>query len=233
MGKTDTDTAPRRGALAARALSSFVPLLVLTGALLFGTAGSLGWGLGWRYLAAVAAMMTATLCYFALRDPALLESRLRQREGRKAQRGVMAAGLLASISLFAIPGIDRRLGWSRMPEAVAWAGLAVAALGYALFFAVMRTNGYASRSIGIREGQRLIDAGPYAIVRHPMYSASMLFYLGSAVALGSWWALIPAAANLPVLAFRIRDEEAMLMADLAGYADYRARVRRRMIPGLW
>ncbi len=97
----------------------------------------------------------------------------------------------------------------------------------------MRFNSYASRVIEVQEGQRVIDSGPYSIVRHPMYTASLVIYLGTPLALGSWWALIPAFAYLPMLMLRIRDEEAMLRRDLPGYDAYCAKRRWRIVPGIW
>lgn len=216
-----------------RMLSRFIPGMLGIGALLFATAGSLAWEAGWRYLAVLVLMMLIVMAYFLARDPELIERRLRMREGRKRQRLVISLAGLVLVPVYVLPGIDWRLGWSGVPEGLSWAGIAAVVLGFALFFAVMLKNSYASRVVELQQGQKVIDTGPYAVVRHPMYSAMMVFYLASPIALGSWWALIPAAAYIPVIAARIRDEEAMLRTGLPGYADYCAKVRWRMLPGIW
>jgi len=230
---TTIDGKPRRGVLVLRALSRFVPGMAFIGVLIFAPTGGLDWARGWRYLATLSAMMILTLSYFVVRDPSLLERRLRMREKRSTQKRFLAWAWIVLFPIFIIPGFDYRLGWSQAPEAVAWAGLALTAIGYAVVFAVMRANSYASRVVEIQEGQKVIDSGPYAIVRHPMYAAMILFYLASPLALGSWWALIPALAYIPILAVRARDEEIMLRAGLPGYVEYCAKARWRMIPGIW
>jgi protein-S-isoprenylcysteine O-methyltransferase Ste14 len=222
-----------RGKVALLVLSRFVPGFAAVGALIFAPAGSLAWGRGWIYLGLVAALLVVSLSYFLVRDPGLLEKRMRTREHRKAQKLCVTLSLFPVLAVFVVPGLDWRFGWSAMPAALPWIGLAAAAAGYALFFAVMRANSYASRIIEIQEGQRVIDTGPYAIVRHPMYCASILIYVASPLALGSWWALIPALCYAPSLVIRIRDEEAMLRRELPGYEEYCARTRWRLLPGLW
>jgi protein-S-isoprenylcysteine O-methyltransferase Ste14 len=233
MDLTNEAEGPRRRALVLRMLVRFMLGMAVIGAILFASAGSLAWARGWRFLAALTVLMAAIMSIFVIRDPALIERRLLMRERRGRQRLVISLAGLILVPIFVLPGIDWRLGWSSVPEAVSWAGIAAMALGFALFFLVMRANSYASRVVEIQEGQKVIDRGPYAVVRHPMYSSMMIFYLASPLTLGSWWALIPAAAYLPVMMLRVRDEEAMLRAGLPGYVEYCAKVRRRMIPGIW
>jgi protein-S-isoprenylcysteine O-methyltransferase Ste14 len=225
--------APSKRRLALLALSRFVPGFLAIAAILFLPAGSLAWPNGWIFIGSLGGLMALVLAYMIVRDPALIEKRLRFRERRKAQKRCIAASFFVIIPFFALPGLDWRFSWSRVPLAFVVIGLALVLVGYALFFAVMRANSYASRVIEVQEGQKLIDTGPYALMRHPMYSANALIYLASPLVLGSWWALIPAVAILPFLVLRIRDEEAMLARELPGYAEYRERVRWRMLPGIW
>ena len=233
MEKVKGIDAPSKGRLALLVLSRFVPGFLAVAAILFVPAGSLAWPNGWIYIGSLGGLMAVALGYMLLRDPALIEKRLKFRERRKAQKRCIAASYLVILPFFALPGLDWRFSWSRMPLAFVAIGLALVIAGYALFFAVMKANSYASRVIEVQEGQKLIDTGPYALMRHPMYSANALIYLASPLVLGSWWALIPAVAFLPFLALRIRDEEAMLSRELPGYAEYRERVRWRMLPGIW
>jgi protein-S-isoprenylcysteine O-methyltransferase Ste14 len=233
MDDTDKGKSPDRRELALLVLSRFVPGFAIIGAALFLPAGSLAWDRGWLYLGTLSCLMAAALAYFLTRDPALLEKRMRMRERRDAQRRCIAASYVVIAPLLLLPGLDWRLGWSQVPAAATWAGLAVLVAGYALFFLVLRANSYASRVIEVQEGQKVIDRGPYAVLRHPMYASTALIYLATPLVLGSWWALIPAAAFLPLLAVRVRDEEAMLRRDLPGYAEYCDRVRWRIVPGIW
>lgn len=233
MSETKTTEAPDRGKIVLLVLSRFIPGFLLLGALFFGTAGSLAWGNAWIYLGTLAGLMILVLGYLLARDPALLEKRMKARERRGAQKRCVAASFFAIAPLFVLPGLDRRFGWSIVPQAVVWVALAAVVAGYALFFTVMRANSYASRVIEVQEGQKVIDTGPYSAVRHPMYAATVLIYLASPVVLGSWWAAIPAIAYLPLLGLRILDEEAMLRRELPGYAEYCGKVRWRILPGIW
>jgi protein-S-isoprenylcysteine O-methyltransferase Ste14 len=233
MDKAKIDARPDRRRLAILVASRFVPGILVIGALLFATAGSLSWANGWVFLGSLSGLMAVALAYLIARDPALLEKRLRLRERRAAQRRCVSASFAIILPLFILPGLDWRFGWSRVPAAIAGLGLALVVVGYALFFLVIRVNSYASRVIEVQEGQRVIDTGPYAVLRHPMYAANALIYLGSPLLLGSWWAMIPALAFLPFLVLRILDEEAMLRKELPGYAEYCGRVRWRFVPGLW
>ena len=233
MDQDNIDAKPDRGRLAFLVASRFVPGILAIGALLFISAGSLSWANGWIFLGTLSGLMVVALAHLIAHDPELLEKRLRLRERRVAQKRCVAASVVVIIPLFLLPGLDWRFGWSKVPAIVVAIGLAVVIAGYALFYVVMRFNSYASRVIEVQEGQKVIDSGPYAVVRHPMYVANALIYLGSPLVLGSWWALIPVLAFLPFLVVRIRDEEVMLRKDLPGYAEYCAKVRWRMVPGLW
>jgi len=117
------------------------------------------------------------------------------------------------------------------PVVLAADGLVV--LGYLLVIRVFQVNRFASRVVEVRQAQTVIDTGPYAWVRHPMYTGTILMYLASPVALGSYWAILPALLIVPVLAVRILDEEALLHRELPGYTAYTARVRSRLFPGVW
>jgi protein-S-isoprenylcysteine O-methyltransferase Ste14 len=202
-------------------------------ALLVLPAGTLAYWQAWVYLAVLLVPTTATAAYLLWRDPELLERRLQAREKDAAQGRIVALAGLIFILVILIPAFDRRFGWSAVPvPAVLLADLLVFA-GYGLFVLVLRENRSASRIIEVQEGQRVVTTGPYSIVRHPMYVAVLAMGLGTPVALGSWWAIIPALLLMPVLVARIRNEERLLTLGLAGYREYVKMTRYRLVPGIW
>jgi protein-S-isoprenylcysteine O-methyltransferase Ste14 len=171
--------------------------------------------------------------YLYRNDRALLERRMRLKEKQSAQKIIIAFSWLYLIITFTLPGFDHRFGWSNVPVWVVILANVLILAGYAVVVWVFRTNSYASRIIEINEGQRVIDTGPYAIVRHPMYLGTVLMYLSMPVSLGSFWGLIPALIIFPILYARIRKEEQLLIQDLPGYDEYCNKVRYRLIPRIW
>lgn len=222
-----------RAALLRKVAIRFGAGVLVVFALLFLPAGSLAFWEAWVYLGVLLALMLSILSYLLARNPALLEKRLQMREREPAQKRVIAASLPVFATLYLIPGLDWRFGWSRMPAWLVVAGLILFVAGYLGFVAVLRANAYLSRVVEVQEGQKVIDSGPYAIVRHPMYASALAIYFGSSLALGSYWALIPAAAIVPFLVVRILDEERLLRRELPGYEEYCAKRKWRLIPGIW
>jgi protein-S-isoprenylcysteine O-methyltransferase Ste14 len=222
--------------LAYRAWLSLVLLAAFMGALIFGLAGTLRYWQAWLYLVlffGLSGLLTAELLR---RDPALLERRMKggpQAERRPAQRIIMVGASLAFLSLLAVPALDYRFHWSSVPVAGIVLGNVLFAIGFLFVGRVYRENTYTSATIEIHEGQRVIDTGPYAIVRHPMYSGALLYMLGTPLALGSYWGLLGFVLMLLVILWRLQDEEDMLARELHGYAEYRTRVRWRLLPGVW
>src|SRR5258705_10240608 len=145
----------------------------------------------------------------------------------------MVGASLAFLSLLVVPALDRRYGWSSVPVIGVVLGDILLAVGFAFVGRVYRANTYTSATIEIHAGQRVIDTGPYAVVRHPMYSSAMLYMLGTPLALGSYWAFLGVALMLFVIVWRLLDEERLLARELPGYAEYLERVRHRLIPGVW
>ena len=222
--------------LAYRAWLSLVLLAAFMGALIFGLAGTLRYWQAWVYLVlffGLSGLLTADLLR---RDPALLERRMKggpQAERRPAQRIIMVGASLAFLSLLAVPALDYRFHWSSVPVVGVVLGNVLFAIGFLFVGRVYRENTYTSATIEIHEGQRVIDTGPYAIVRHPMYSGALLYMLGTPLALGSYWGLLGFVLMLLVIVWRLQDEERMLARELRGYAEYRQRVRWRLLPGVW
>ncbi len=206
---------------------------LIIGLLLFIPAGRLSYWQAWLWIATLLTPMVFVLVYMMKNDPALLERRMRTREQEPTEKRVLPFGWIGLILAFLIPGFDQRFGWSLMPAMVVIAADVVMFLAYCLFIWVMRENSYASRVIEVEKGQKVISSGPYAIIRHPLYTAALGIWLFSPLVLASYWAVIPAAIMIPVLFVRIRNEEQVLTKDLPGYAEYTHRVHFRLIPGVW
>ena len=222
-----------RGALLKVVLSRYIMAFLALAAMFFIPAGTLAYWNAWLYLGIILIPMGFVMLYLIKYDPELLERRMRFRERQGTQKRVIGFSWIIFLLAFLIPGFDYRFGWSEVPVWVVLLAAVLVLLGYAMIFWVFRENSYASRVVEVMEGQRVIDSGPYAIVRHPMYIGSTVFYAFSPLVLGSWWAMIPALLIIPMLVARIRNEEAVLVKDLPGYAEYRQKVRFRMVPGVW
>lgn len=222
--------------IATRAWLSLVGLASVIGALLFGTAGTIRWWQGWVYLAIFAIASTLTTLDLVQRDPALLERRMRggpTAEQEPTQRLIMLIASLAFIALLIVPALDRRFGWSDVPLWVILLGDVLVAAGFVVVARVYRENSYTAATIGVEAGQTVISTGPYAKVRHPMYSGALLYMFGTSPALGSYWGLIAFTVMLASLIWRLHDEERILVRELPGYAEYRDSVRYRLVPHVW
>jgi protein-S-isoprenylcysteine O-methyltransferase Ste14 len=220
----------------AKLFASLVGLILVMGAMIFAAAGTLDYWQAWIFLACYFGSSLVISLWLFRNDPALLERRMRGgplAEGERNQKIIVAIISLGFIALLVVPGLDRRFGWSHMSAWVAIAGDVLLIAGWLGILAVFRANTFAAATIQVASGQRVISTGPYAIVRHPMYAAALLMLLGIPVSLGSWWGVLVLAAILPALAWRLLDEERVLVRDLEGYADYRRKVRWRLIPHLW
>ena len=219
-----------------KGLVSLLVLIIVMAALVFVPAGTLDYWQAWLFLACYFLASLVVSAWLIRNDPALLERRMRAgpfAEGEPSQKVIMAITSIGFIALLVVPGLDHRFGWSRMPGAVAILGDVLLLAGWLGILQVFRTNTYAAATIQVASGQSVISTGPYAVVRHPMYAAALLMLLGIPVSLGSWWGALVLAALLPALGWRLIDEERVLVRDLSGYADYRRKVRWRLIPGLW
>lgn len=216
--------------LVAKRLLVVIPLLF---AMLFLPAGTLDYWEAWLYLVVLFVPMIFVFRYLIKNEPELLERRMRYREPEREQKRIMGIGNAVFILIFLIPGFDRRFGWSDVP--VAWVLVAdvVVLLGYGFVFLVFRENSYASRVVTVEAGQKVISTGPYAYVRHPMYLGALALYIASPLALGSFWGMLATTLIIITIVFRIGNEETVLVRDLAGYEEYRQRVKYRLVPGIW
>jgi len=214
---------------------SAVGLLVLA-LLLFVPAGSLRFWQAWVYGFMFVSGSIAMSVYFLKRDPKLIERRMRAgpaAEQEPAQKIIMTIILIEFLLLLVVPGFDHRWHWSAVPAWLVFAANAGVALRFCMFFVVLKQNSFAASTIGVEANQPVISTGVYAIVRHPLYSAALLLLICTPVALASYWGLLVAFATVPVLAWRLLDEERFLRENLPGYADYCRATRFRLIPGIW
>ena len=168
-----------------------------------------------------------------VKSPTLLEKRLNAKEKEGAQKGVLALSALLFIAGFVVAGLDHRFGWSSVPPWAIILASAVLLISYALYAEVMRENAYLSRTVEVQEGQQVVDTGLYGIVRHPMYAVTLWLFLSIPVVLGSWWSLLCFAPYAAVIILRIHNEEKVLTRSLPGYAEYKTRVKYRLIPFVW
>ena len=163
----------------------------------------------------------------------LLKSRLDAKEKRDDQNLVIKLSGIMFLAGFIVAGLDYRFGWFQLPMGVSIGGAVAFLLAYLMYAEVLRENTYLSRTIKVREGQKVVDTGLYSVVRHPMYSATLLLFLSMPIVLGSLWSLIIFLAYPLIIAKRIKGEEEFLEKELEGYADYRNRVKYRLIPFIW
>ena len=215
------------------ALAKFFCGFLLVGLLIFLPAGTLAFSKGWLLMGLLFGPMFVAGLVMLAKSPAFLEIRLDVKEKRSAQQGVVKLSGLMFIAGFVVAGLDFRFGWSQMPKAVTVAAAVLFLLAYLLYAEVMRENAYLSRTIKVEEGQTVVSTGLYGIVRHPMYMATLLLFLVMPLVLGSWWALIPFAFYPAIIISRLKDEEELLTRELAGYEEYKEKVKYRIIPFIW
>lgn len=225
-------TAPKNNLLA-QALGKFALGVVLVSLLIFIPSGSLSYWQGWLLMGILFAPMFVAGIVMLIRAPNLLQSRLNAREADGAQRKVVATSGLMFVVGFVLAGLGHRFEWAMFPWWASIIGAVVFLCAYALYAEVLRENAYLSRTIGVQEGQHLIDTGLYSLVRHPMYSATLILFLAIPFVLGSPFAALVFLLYVPIIITRIKHEERVLVRDLAGYEEYRTRVRWRLIPGVW
>jgi protein-S-isoprenylcysteine O-methyltransferase Ste14 len=222
----------------ARLLLQNVMWTVGLGALLFLPAGTLHWPAAWLYVATTAVLGLAGGLWLAKVDPALLEERMRpmmQKGQPAADKKFMLVFGFAALAWFMVIGFDRRWHWSEMPMALQALGYVLLLAATAFMLRVVRENSFAAPVVKVQaeRGHRVIDTGPYAFVRHPMYSGAVLYFVAMALLLGSWWGLALSPVFVVLFSIRAGFEERALIDGLPGYADYLARVRYRLVPGVW
>ncbi|MBE6598250.1 MAG: isoprenylcysteine carboxylmethyltransferase family protein [Ruminococcaceae bacterium] len=215
------------------ALVKFTAGLILLSLLIFLPSGTLAYPGGILFLALLFIPMLALGIVLYLRAPDLLRRRLDGKEREKTQRGVVAlSGLIFPVG-FILSALDFRFMWSTVPPRAVAAASVLFLAGYGMYMEVMRENMWLSRTVEVQDGQTVISTGLYGIVRHPMYLATLLMFLPIPLILGSFWGLIPFALYPVIIIVRILNEEAVLTAELVGYAEYKTKVKHRLIPFIW
>jgi protein-S-isoprenylcysteine O-methyltransferase Ste14 len=213
-----------------------VALIIVMGLLVFVPAGTIRYWQAWTYLAIYFASSMLTTVFLMKKDPALLERRMRggpAAEKEKPQKIIMSIASAGYVALLVVPALDHRFAWSKVPDSVAVLGNVVTAIWFYIEFLVFRENSFSSATVELAEGQTVISTGPYSVVRHPMYAGALLLFISAPLALGSYWGLVAVVVILPVLIWRLVNEEELLARNLPGYAEYQLRVRYRLIPGIF
>ena len=215
------------------ALIKYIAGIVLVGALLFIPAGSLKWKDGWIFMAVLFVPMFVAGIVMYLKAPDLLRRRLNAKEKEAQQKDVIGMSGLMFLAAFIVAGLNYRFGWIRFPEAVKIAGIVIFLLSYLMFGEVLRENEYLSRTIEVQEGQKVVDTGLYGIVRHPMYSATVLLFLSMPLIMNSPISFGIMLLYIPLIVKRILNEEEVLEKGLQGYKEYKEKVKYRILPFIW
>jgi protein-S-isoprenylcysteine O-methyltransferase Ste14 len=219
-----------------KAAASLLRLPLMMGLMIFVPAWSVDFWEAWMYLGLFSTAVTGMTLYLLHYDPALIVRRMEvgpAAEPERSQQIIQGITGIPSCAVLVVSGLEHRIHGS----AVAWPGVLVALgvllVGFVIVMFVFRANTYTAATVRVEAGQHVVETGPYALVRHPMYSGSMLGYLATPLALGSLWGLVPAVMVCAMIVVRLLDEERYLVKNLPGYEEYRGRVRWRLVPGLW
>ena len=216
-----------------QALGKFFFGVVLLGVLIFLPAGSFSYWQGWLLMGILFVPMFIAGLVMLAKNPDLLQKRLNAKEEEKEQKTVIALSGLLFIAAFVLAGLNWRFQWCVLPDWAVWVAAGIFLLSYLLYAEVLRENTYLSRTIEVQQGQKVVDTGLYGIVRHPMYMATTILFLAMPLVLGSPISFLVMLLYLPLIAKRIRNEEAVLSEGLEGYTDYMKKVKYRMIPFVW
>ena len=214
-------------------ISKFVTGLVLIALLLFLPAGTICYWNGWLLIGILFIPMLAAGIVMMLRNPELLKKRLKAKESEGEQKAVIVLSGIMFFAAFVVAGLNYRFGWIVMPRWTVIAAAIVFLAAYLMYAEVLRENTYLSRTVEIQKHQKVIDTGFYGIVRHPMYSATVFLFLSMGLVLGSPISFAILICYLPIIAKRIRNEEEVLAQGLEGYAEYRDKVKYKVIPLIW
>jgi protein-S-isoprenylcysteine O-methyltransferase Ste14 len=222
--------------LTRRTLQGLGKFQLFLAVVIFLPAWSLRYWQGWLYWLIFGLACLALGIYFSRHDPALVARRMEagpKAEKEPRQKLILMCATVALIASYVVCGLDHRFRWSSVPLWLVLAADLLVILGAYGFYVTFRENSYAASTVTVESGQSVISSGPYAAVRHPMYTAAIILYVATPLALASWWGLVPASLLVAVIVWRLIDEEAYLARHLAGYVDYRQRVRARLVPGVW
>jgi protein-S-isoprenylcysteine O-methyltransferase Ste14 len=220
-----------------RAFRGLFFLLLVMGALLFVPAGTLNYWQAWAFLAVFGASALAITLYLIKKDPKLLERRVHAgptAEKETSQKIIQSITALGFMAMLVLPALDHRFyWWPAVPFFASVAGYVLVAIGFLIIFFVYKENTFASATIEVYPDQKAVSSGLYALVRHPMYMGGLVMFVGMALLLGSWWGLFALLFMMPAFIWRIFEEEGFLSKNLPGYAEYKNKVRHRLVPFIW
>lgn len=222
--------------LARKTILGFAQLIIGLVIFLLAPAWTLDFWQAWVYLLVFAASAALITAYLWKKDPKLLERRVNAGPGAEKERSQKLIQLFASlgfIGVMILPSLDHRLSWSDVPLSVVIVGDVLVALGFLTIFIVFKENTFTAATIVLAPDQKVISTGPYAIVRHPMYSGALVMLFGTPLALGSWWGLLMFIPMIFIITWRLLAEEKFLSQSLSGYNEYCQKVRYRLVPFIW
>ena len=219
--------------LIVQAVTGFLAGLLIVGLLLFIAAGTFAFWQAWLLIIILFVPMLLAGLVMMKKSPDLLRKRLNGKEEQAEQKTVILLSGLMFLAAFIAAGLNVRFGWIQLPGAVSFAAAVIFLLAYILYAEVMRENAYLSRTVEVQENQKVIDTGLYGIVRHPMYMSTLLLFLSMPLVLGSVISFVIMLVYIPIISMRIRNEEQVLEEGLAGYKEYKQRVRYKVIPFVW
>lgn len=216
-----------------QAILKFVFGVILVGVLVFAPAGTLSFWNGWLFMGILFIPMFGAGIVMMLKNPYLLKKRLDAKEKRGEQSMVIKLSGLMFLAGFIVAGLNYRFGWHMLPKAVSIGAAVAFLIAYLVYAEVLRENTYLSRTIEVQENQKVISTGLYGIVRHPMYSATLLLFMAMPLVLGSVISFIIFLAYPIIISKRIKDEEELLAEELEGYREYQEKVKYKLIPFVW
>lgn len=216
-----------------QAITKFIFGVVLIGVLIFLPAGTFSFFNGWLFMGILFVPMFLAGIVMMIKNPDLLRSRLDAKEKRQEQSIVIKLSGLMFLAGFVVAGLDYRFGWLTLPKGVVIGAVIAFVVAYVLYAEVLRENTYLSRTIKVQENQKVVDTGLYGVVRHPMYSATLILFLSMPLVLGSIFSFLIFLLYPLIIAKRIRDEEEFLEKELDGYIEYKQKVKYRLIPFIW
>ena len=216
-----------------QAILKFLLGVVLVGVLVFLPAGTLSYANGWILMGILFLPMFAAGLVMMRKNPELLKKRLNAKEKMREQGLIIKLSGLMFIVGFVVSGLDYRFGWTKLPLGLSIGAAVIFLFAYLLYADVLKENAYLSRTIEVQENQKVVDTGLYGVVRHPMYSVTLMLFLSMPIILGSLFALIVFLAYPFLIMQRLKYEEKFLEEELAGYREYKQKVKYRLIPFIW
>ena len=205
----------------------------MVGVLIFLPAGSFAYWQGWLLIGILFVPMFIAGLVMMKKSPELLRKRLNVKEEESEQKAVILLSGIMFLAAFIVAGLNFRFGWIVLPKWVSYSGTVIFLAAYALYAEVLRENAYLSRTVEVQQDQKVIDTGLYGVVRHPMYMSTLLLFLAMPLVLGSIISFVITLAYIPIIAKRIGNEEKVLEDGLPGYAEYKNKVKRKVVPFIW